>query len=518
MVFLRHALSTSRSPLRALLFGATVAACGHNSNSSDAAHDAAPGDAALTDARQGALGPTFWAGAYLNGGGFDSDGIASSVQADIGHPLSVLQTYRSTAAAGIAKIATDLNAIYALGAIPHLYIEPAKDSSAGWPANYTRAQYENAAVDPEIEADLGKVATAVVDALATNAQRQLLFSFGAEMNGGWTPWGCLTPSTFVALHSKMHTLLSAELQRRGVVADRVRWVYAPDSRGSTKRQDGRGNDIPGSTCNPSASAYYPGHAQSDYLGMSAYRSGEQSVADAVISPAHQLLDALQIPAAWRSERFIVLQTGARDTSSRPAFVEQLHAALAADPVFAGVIWFNAAQYSLRSAAGPTPGYDAWRTALRNLQGRPTELFARLFWDVAPTSPYYSELQRLGELGIGGCAVLPRQFCPETGLTRAAAAVFLGKVFAVSETPNAPASFADVPTTHPNFAIIAALVERSALSGCSANMFCPQTVITRTELDTALRALGGTVAAYPAPNEPVNTVSRGAGGAHIVHAK
>ena len=114
--------------------------------------------------------------------------------------------------------------------------------------------------------------------------------------------------------------------------------------------------------------------------------------------------------------------------------------------------------------------------------------------------------------------MPRQFCPETGLTRAAAAVFLGKVFAVSETTNSPALFTDVPTTHPNFAIIAALVERGALTACSANMFCPATVITRTELDAALRTLGGTVAAYPAPNEPLNMVSRGAGGAHIVHAK
>ena len=517
MAKLLHPICAARSllPVAALL---VFAQCGANGNTVDARSDAAPNDAAVGDARQGALGPTFWAGAYLNGGGFDSEGIAAAVQADIGHSIPVLQTYRSTAAAGIAKIATDLNAIYALGAIPHLYIEPAKDLSAGWPANYTRTQYENASVDPEIAADLGKVATAVVDALVINAQRQLLFSFGAEMNGGWTPWGCLTPSTFVALHSKMHMVLSVEMQQRGVAAQRVRWVYAPDSRGSTKRQDGRGNDIPGSTCNPSTSAYYPGHAQSDYLGMSAYRSGEQSVADAVLTPAHQLLDALQIPEAWRRERFVVLQTGARDTASRPAFVEQLHTALAADPVFAGVIWFNAAQYSLRSAAGPTSGYDAWRTALHNWDGRPSELFARLFWDVAPTSPYYSELQRLGGLGISGCAALPRQFCPDTGLTRAAAAVFLGKVFGIGETPNAPAPFTDVPSSHPNFAIITALVERGALQACSANMFCPATVITRTELDTALRALGGTVAAYPAPNEPVNTVSRGAGGAHIVHAK
>ena len=240
MAKLLHPICAARSllPVAALL---VFAQCGANGNTVDARSDAAPNDAAVGDARQGALGPTFWAGAYLNGGGFDSDGIAAAVQADIGHSIPVLQTYRSTAAAGIAKIATDLNALYALGAIPHLYIEPAKDLSAGWPANYTRTQYENASVDPEIAADLGKVATAVVDALVINAQRQLLFSFGAEMNGGWTPWGCLTPSTFVALHSKMHMVLSVEMQRRGVAAQRVRWVYAPDSRGSTKRQDGRGN-------------------------------------------------------------------------------------------------------------------------------------------------------------------------------------------------------------------------------------------------------------------------------------
>jgi hypothetical protein len=480
--------------------------------------DGPPSDGAMVDANTTMdHGPAFFAGAFLPGGGFDTDHIAASIRQDIGRGLLVEQTYRSTASAGIAKIVADLDGIFQRGAIPHLYIEPAKDLSSGWPANYTRAQYETATVDTEIAGDLQKVAVKIVDALTVSPSRRLLFSFGAEMNGGWTPWGCLPAATFVALHSKMRSLLDDEMNARGVDERRVRWIYAPDSRGSSKRQDGRGNEIPGTTCNPSASAYYPGHAQIDYLGLSAYRSGEQSVDDAVITPAHKLLDDLQIAPNLREGRFIVLQTGSRDNASRPAFITKLHEQLAADTIFSGVIWFNAAQYSVIGAAGPASGYVAWRGALSAHPGRPSLLFDRYFWDVGPTHPYFDELQQLGDLGIGGCFDSPRKYCPDSVLRRAAAAVLLGKVFKIAEMPGAAVVFTDVPSTHPNFAIIAALAQRGAVTTCGSGQFCPQVAITRAELDAAIVTLGGLSHPYPMPSESSSMVSRGAGGAHLVRA-
>jgi hypothetical protein len=468
--------------------------------------DAATTDAASTDSSPAPInnGPTFWAGAFLTGAGDDTENLTPMLRARLGRPLPVEQTYRSTSTLGVSRIASDLEKLYARGTLPHLYIEP-KKSTGGGTAEYTAAQYENLNVDPEIGAGIDAAADEVANALAKDSKRSLLFSFGAEMNASWTPWGC-RPASFRALHTRMHTSMKRALLAKGVDPTRVRWLFAPDSRGTTKKPDG-------SACDNQAKSYFPGWEQSNYLGISAYRQGteNQSVRDAVLAPCEKLLNDLGVPADQRDGRLVVLQAGAKNSPTRPDFVRDLHKALSEDPIYAGVIWFNALEHALVDRQGNKNGGKEWLDALAAYPGRPDVLVTRHYADVGPTSAYYNELQTIGDLGFAGCGSAPTRFCPNAELTRAQAASFLARAFGVA--PASPAPLSDVPTDHPNAGDIAALLARSALEPCRSGAFCPNDTLLAGDLTKALTVLDGkSVASLQDP------VLRGQGAATIILAR
>lgn len=172
-------------------------------------------------------------------------------------------------------------------------------------------------------------------------------------------------ASYVAFYRKAHDVVSAALaaQEPPVDARRLRWVFGPNSTSSA----GCGT----------AAAYYPGAGYVDYLGMSAYRSGTQSVASAVVDPAHALTAALGYSGELAKDRFIVLQTGSRDEvdDDRGVWLGKLYGALAEDPLFLGAIYFNAADWAvLDGTTPPTPleGYAGWVDAMKALPvaGRP----------------------------------------------------------------------------------------------------------------------------------------------------
>lgn len=99
----------------------------------------------------------------------------------------------------------------------------------------------------------------------------------------------------------------------------------------------------------------------------------------------------------------------------------------------------------------------------------------------------------------GCGV--GTYCPNSGVTRGQLAVFLTTMF---DPPTLPTPltqrFADVPSTHPLSKYIEYISRMGITSGCSADSFCPDRVLTRKEMVVLLlRALGIT-------NPPMPTTS------------
>lgn len=399
--------------------------------------------------------PSFFIGVFPPSGGADlgkpvaAGGHVARMEADMGRPISVVQTYRAANAIDTARVRVELGEIWGHGAVAHLYVEP---------AGYSPSQYANAGTDPAVGADLEASARAIADALAMHPKGRLLLSFGAEMNGNWTDWGCKNASAaaFVAASRKMHAAVAAALVAKKIDPRRVRWVYAPNATSS------------GGSCG-SAAAYYPGHDAVDFIGFSAYRTMTESVASAVVTPAKELLADLAYPASWQRDRFIVLQTGSKTNGgdARGTWLKSLIEDLAADPVFAGVIPFDLsdadplrdwALLDLATPAAARSGYDAFIAAAKALprsDGALDGTFEPYFWDVRMGDPSYAEIQALrGAKITSGCSAAPPLFCADASITRAEAAAFLAGAFGAT-TADADATLGAAPVASVRRGVLAA---------------------------------------------------------------
>jgi hypothetical protein len=349
--------------------------------------------------------PSLFAGVWVPA--VAADPALSMIETATARPLSVIQTYRSSHAAEAPAITSDLAAIFARGQIAHLNIEP---------SGYTADQYAAPTADP-VASDLSTMASAIASALAAAPAGRVILTFGAEMNGNWTDWGCLTAAHFIALYRAAHDAVLAALAASGIDARRVRWAYGPNATSSA-------------SCG-SAAGYYPGHAYVDLLGLSAYRSGTATVSDAVLTPMASLFSDLAYPVAWQHDRFVVLQTGTRDVAGddRDAWIADLTDRLTADDRAAGFIYFDDADWAVATNgdgwAGLTTSIAAMPVADRGLAG----VFEPFFFDVPYTHPAFGEIQALRDHGVtSGCAAAPAQFCPDAMLLRADAMTMLARAF------------------------------------------------------------------------------------------
>ena len=455
--------------------------------------------------------PPKFVGVFPPGGGedFAGDGLIASIEAAAGARVSVVQTYRGTSAAGVAEIEPDLAAIWAHGAVAHLNVEP---------GGYTKAQYAAADVDATIDADLTNLGDGVAKALKAHPSTFVLLTFGAEMNGGWTPWGCLPASTFIGFYRKAHDRVSSALDTAKIDRRRVRWVYGPNAV---------------SYCGSSL-GYFPGPGYVDYLGMSSYRHDTASVDSAVIAPARALFDALGWPTEWRRSRFIVLQTGAGAAADRGAWTTALFDAIDKEPEMLGAIWFSAddaiSKWSLVDSAKPLvkrPGFDELAAAIKKLPTPDRNLeatFEPYFWDVHRDEDGYAEIQSLrAALITTGCDAAPPRFCPNDPLTRPAAVALLSRAFGIDAlkaqaaipgtsdpvrrdelaeglatllgAPKSPSSglFSDV--TDASAPAIESVARALVVDGCAAAKFCPGDPATRV---TAARWIAHAIRVAPAP--------------------
>ena len=122
-----------------------------------------------------------------------------------------------------------------------------------------------------------------------------------------------------------------------------------------------------------------------------------------------------------------------------------------------------------------------------------------FVDVDPDDWRAVHVERLARLGITrGCSVYVPRFCPDKIVTRGQMAALLARAFKLPEGP--PAGFGDIEGHH--FASdIDSLAAAGISSGCSADplRFCPNEPVTRGQMATFIaRALG---LDKPPPDQP-----------------
>ncbi len=132
----------------------------------------------------------------------------------------------------------------------------------------------------------------------------------------------------------------------------------------------------------------------------------------------------------------------------------------------------------------------------------------IFADVGATYWARSWIERLYQAGItGGCSVTPLLYCPETLVTRAQMAVFIERgLHGSTYTPptNVTITFADTQT-HAMRYWIQAFAADGITGGCGNGNFCPEGIISRSQMSVfLLRAEHGAAYVPPAAQGTVFT--------------
>ena len=109
-----------------------------------------------------------------------------------------------------------------------------------------------------------------------------------------------------------------------------------------------------------------------------------------------------------------------------------------------------------------------------------------FEDVPVTYWAWNFVERLYQADItGGCVSFPRQYCPESTVTRAQMAVFLLRgIHGSSYTPppvGIGTGFGDVPTSYWAAAWIKQLAAEGITGGCGFGNYCPEAPVTRAQM-------------------------------------
>jgi hypothetical protein len=127
-----------------------------------------------------------------------------------------------------------------------------------------------------------------------------------------------------------------------------------------------------------------------------------------------------------------------------------------------------------------------------------------FSDVAPADYQFDAVNLLYAKGItAGCGT--DLYCPNTNITRAQMAVFIVTAvyngtsnFTYSPTPY----FTDVPVGSFGFAYIQHMYELGITAGCGAQLFCPDSTVTRDQMAIfIIKARFGSTTAYTFPAAP-----------------
>ena len=108
-----------------------------------------------------------------------------------------------------------------------------------------------------------------------------------------------------------------------------------------------------------------------------------------------------------------------------------------------------------------------------------------FQDVPTDHPAYAWIEGLAAAGLtSGCSAVPKLYCPDDPLTRAALAAFIvnGMGWNVDNAPVQP-YYQDLPdaAAHWSFAFVQLVSQHGLKFGCSNNTFCPDEPISRGDI-------------------------------------
>jgi hypothetical protein len=163
----------------------------------------------------------------------------------------------------------------------------------------------------------------------------------------------------------------------------------------------------------------------------------------------------------------------------------------------GMTFWQMGEYSKIVAAGPAANYGNWIAASSY-----SSCYLRSFVDVHPSVSTWSYVESVYNAGItSGCTTGPRNYCPNSTVTRAQMAVFLLRgIHGGAYVPPAATGtmFADVPIGLSTAAWIEQLANEGITSGCGGGNYCPNATVTRAQMAVfLLRAEHGSAYAPPA---------------------
>jgi hypothetical protein len=170
-----------------------------------------------------------------------------------------------------------------------------------------------------------------------------------EMNGDWSPWcGTVngnTPAQFVAAWKHIYNIFSA------AGASNVKFVWSPNA---TSVPNTRANAI---------SAYWPGDAYVDYIGIDGYNWGRTATTkwtsfSGVFGAAYATVTSLS-----SSKPIVLTEIGCSETGgSKAAWITDMFRVIPASfPRIAGLVWFDAnkeADWRIESSAASLAAFKA----------------------------------------------------------------------------------------------------------------------------------------------------------------
>ncbi|MBI5964420.1 MAG: S-layer homology domain-containing protein [Chloroflexi bacterium] len=148
--------------------------------------------------------------------------------------------------------------------------------------------------------------------------------------------------------------------------------------------------------------------------------------------------------------------------------------MAVDPLDDCTFWYTQEYYSATSSA-------SWKTRIGSFRTPVCSTFV----DVPVGAFAQTYIESLNTAGItGGCTTIPRNYCPNTSVTRAQMAIFLLRgIHGATYSPPAATGtvFTDVPIGAFGAAWIEQLFAEGITGGCGGGNYCPNASVTRAEM-------------------------------------
>ncbi len=444
---------------------------------------------------------------------------SDSLQSTIGEITAMNTWLTSNSASGVTfagdfmsltlnpawNVPNELNAAWNNGFVPYVNLMP----SESWEGGYYDANCDTTVEIAAGSCDAKIAAWANYFKSWAGSSKFAYLAPLPEVNGDWINYASDGP-TFIQAYLRIRQIFNAQ----GVPASAVRWVFVPNG-----------------WHNPAYpwkafENYYPGDANVDVVGFSAYNYGNCPTVWAKWDTFETAMEPylVRMRAMAPSKPIFISQTGtvgnavnpSDPTQTKSAWVLDTFGKLANYPAVRAILYFHrikpeptlgncptGADYRLYYGGSSGEAgflsimqdsrFGKWATNNSNWGSVAFANLTYVFADVQPSHPfsgvpniwYYDAVHTLYNEGItGGCATGPLRYCPNNPVTRGQMAVFLEKSINGSGFTPPPATgsiFNDVPETHWAAAWIEQLYTDGITGGCGNGNYCPENPVTRAQM-------------------------------------